>query len=90
MNSGIVAGGAIVLPTIIKSSAFGANDKITIGMIGTGNHGISWNLAAYLKLDNCRVVAACDVDSQRALKAKNLMDQMEILPSISGTRTNFP
>jgi predicted dehydrogenase len=74
-TSGIVAGGSIVLPTIIPSCAFGANDKINLGMIGTGDHGINWNLAAYLKLDDCRVVAACDVDASRAQKAKSIVDE---------------
>ena len=73
-NSSLIAGGAIVIPTLIPSCVKGANDKINLGMIGTGDHGITWNLAAYLKLDNCRVVAACDVDSERTLKAKNLID----------------
>jgi predicted dehydrogenase len=71
----LVAGGSIVLPTIIPSCAFGANDKINIGMIGTGDHGISWNLAAYLKLDECRVTAVCDVDSPRMQKAKSIIDE---------------
>ncbi|MBI5010969.1 MAG: hypothetical protein HZB98_15240, partial [Bacteroidia bacterium] len=62
----LLAGGSLVLPTIIPSCAFGANDKINLGMIGTGDHGINWNLAAYLKLPDCRVVAACDVDASRA------------------------
>jgi len=74
-NSGLIAGGAIVLPAIIPSCVFGANDRITIGMIGTGDHGINWNLAAYLKLDNCRVIAACDVDSSRVQKAKAIIDE---------------
>jgi predicted dehydrogenase len=73
-NSGLLAGGSIVLPVIIPSCAFGANDRITIGMIGTGDHGVSWNLAAYLKLDDCRVIAACDVDSSRAAKARATID----------------
>jgi myo-inositol 2-dehydrogenase / D-chiro-inositol 1-dehydrogenase len=73
-NTALAAGSAIVLPTIIPSCAFGANDKINLGMIGTGDHGITWNLAAYLKLDNCRVIAACDVDSERAQKAKTMID----------------
>ncbi len=73
-NTGLIAGGVLVFPTIIKASAFGANDKINLAMIGTGSHGIGWNLAAYLKLDNCKVVAVCDVDVQHALKAKNIID----------------
>jgi predicted dehydrogenase len=74
-NSGLIAGGSIVLPVIIPSCAFGANDRITIGMIGTGDHGINWNLAAYLKLDDCRVIAVCDVDSSRAHHAKEITDE---------------
>ncbi len=73
-NSGLIAGGSVILPFIIPSCAFGANDRITIGMIGTGDHGINWNLAAYLKLDKCRVIAACDVDSSRANSAKAIID----------------
>ena len=73
-KSGLIAGGSIVMPLIVPSCAFGANDRITIGMIGTGDHGINWNLAAYLKLDNCCVVAACDVDSSRAGNAKAIID----------------
>jgi myo-inositol 2-dehydrogenase / D-chiro-inositol 1-dehydrogenase len=74
-KSSLIAAGSIVLPVIIPSCAFGANDRITIGMIGTGDHGISWNLAAYLKLDNCRVIAVCDVDSSRVKKAKAIIDE---------------
>ena len=74
-KTGLIAGGSIVLPVIVPSCSFGANDRITIGMIGTGDHGINWNLAAYLKLDSCRVIAACDVDSSRAATAKAIIDK---------------
>ena len=74
-NSGLIAGGSLILPVIIPSCAFGANDRITIGMIGTGDHGINWNLAAYLKLEGCRVTAVCDVDSSRAGTAKAIIDK---------------
>lgn len=75
-KSGLIAGGAYLLPTIIPSSAFGANDKITIGMIGTGIHGTNTNLKAYLKLaDDCQVIAACDVDSSHVQRAKGLIDE---------------
>jgi predicted dehydrogenase len=75
LKSAIYAGGAIVMPAIIPSCAFGSNDRINLGMIGTGDHGINWNLAAYLKLDDCRVTAVCDVDSSRMLKAKSIIDE---------------
>ncbi len=71
----LAAGGSLVLPTIIPSCVFGSNDKINLGMIGTGSHGISWNLAAYLKLDDCRIITACDVDLSRMKKAKSIIDK---------------
>lgn len=74
LNTGLIAGGTIVVPTIIPSCVKGANDKINLAMIGTGDHGITWNLVAYLKQNNCKVIAACDVDSERVLKAKTMID----------------
>jgi predicted dehydrogenase len=73
-KSGLAAGGSLIFPVIIPSCVFGSNDRINIGMIGTGDHGINWNLAAYLKLDDCRVIAACDVDRSRAEKSKSIID----------------
>lgn len=70
----LVAAGAIVLPTIIPSCTKGANDKITLGMIGTGEHGILWNMKHYLDVPDCRIVAVCDVDKSRMLKAKHKVD----------------
>lgn len=67
--------GLITLPTIISASVKGANDKINVGFIGTGTHGIRWNLRNYLALDNCRVVAVCDVDSQRMQEAKAAINE---------------
>ncbi len=61
--------GAIVLPNIIPSSAFGMggkvapSDRIVIGSIGTGSQGMS-NMRDFLKLkDAVRFVAVCDVDA---------------------------
>jgi myo-inositol 2-dehydrogenase / D-chiro-inositol 1-dehydrogenase len=73
-NSGLIASGSIVLPVIVPSCVFGANDRIAVGMIGTGDHGTNWNLSAYLKLDDCRVIAVCDVDISRARNAKAVID----------------
>jgi predicted dehydrogenase len=74
LHSALVTGGAIIMPTIIPACSKGANDKITIGMIGTGEHGILRNLANYLKIPECQVVAVCDVDKSRMLKAKFMVD----------------
>lgn len=69
------ATGAMVVPFIVPSSAKGANDRITIGMIGTGVHGIGRNLAHYLKIGRCRVVAVCDVDADHREEAKALVNE---------------
>lgn len=74
-KSALVAAGAIAAPTIIPSCANGANGKITIGMIGTGEHGILRNLNNFLKIPECRVVAVCDVDESRMLKAKHMVGE---------------
>jgi predicted dehydrogenase len=75
-NTAITGAGLISLPTIISACSKGANDKITIGMIGTGEHGILRNLSNFLQLkDKCRVVAVCDVDNTRMEKAKNLVNE---------------
>jgi predicted dehydrogenase len=73
--------GAIVLPQIIPSSAFGAtgriapSDRIVIGSIGTGSQGMS-NMRDFLRLkDAVQFVAVCDVDAKRLAKAKDTVDQ---------------
>ncbi|WP_158027238.1 Gfo/Idh/MocA family protein [Labilibacter marinus] len=73
-NASIASVGAATFPTIITSCVKGANDKVNIGMIGTGDHGIMRNLKNYLKIDNCRVVAICDVDKTRMNKAKGIIN----------------
>lgn len=74
-NASMVSAGTLVLPTIINSCVKGANDKITIGLIGTGSHLFTWNLKNYLKLnDTCHIVAVCDVDGHRMDKARDTIN----------------
>jgi predicted dehydrogenase len=74
-NTVLVTSGIIAVPTIIPSCAKGANDKIALGMIGTGEHGILWNMKHYFDVPDCRIVAVCDVDKSRMLKAKHTVDE---------------
>jgi len=59
----------VVLPTIVPGSVFGRGEKpapsnrITLGVVGCGWQGPS-NTKAFLALDDCQVVAACDLDKQ--------------------------
>jgi len=74
LKSGSVA---LALPSIIPSSVFGADapsNRITIGFIGTGDHGTTWNLQRYLQLKAAKVLVVCDVDGYRMRRAKAMVD----------------
>src|SRR5512142_9492 len=67
----------VALPCLVPASLLGADapsKKITIGFIGTGDHGTGWNLHYYLKLRDAKVVMVCDVDGFRMRKAKAMVD----------------
>ena len=58
-------------PFIVPSRLFGADapsNKITVGCIGVGWQGGS-NLDGFLAIDDCRVVAICDVDEKHLKEA---------------------
>ena len=61
------AGAAIVLPTILPGCVMGrkgrttASNKITLGVVGWGMQGPG-DTAGFLYEQDCRVVAACDLD----------------------------
>ena len=66
---------------IVPSEAVGsqervaASERITFGMIGTGDHGIGLNLRATLGRADTQVVAVCDVDGSRMRKAYEMVTQ---------------
>ena len=74
-NAALSTAGILSLPSIISSCVKGANDKINVGLIGTGEHGIMRNLSNYLEIEDCRVVALCDVDSQRLAVAAGMTNE---------------
>jgi len=71
------ASGAILAAPYILSSCHSKpiNEKINLGMIGVGGHGVSWNMEAFLGFDDVRIVAVCDVDRERKEKAKQIVDE---------------
>jgi predicted dehydrogenase len=69
---------AVAVPYFLPARLPGANapsDRITIGFIGVGDHGRSWNLKYYLDLPESQVLVVCDVDSERMQKAKEMVDE---------------
>lgn len=71
----------IALPTILPASVFGfakqvrPSNKITIGMIGVGDHGTGVNLRGFLGQPDAQVVAVCDVDAKRMNNARDMVNK---------------
>jgi predicted dehydrogenase len=75
LRAGVLAAG---IPTLVPARVLGADapsNKITVGFIGTGDHGIAWNLRRYVQFDDARVLMVCDVDGQRMRRAKEVVDE---------------
>ncbi len=80
-RSAAAAVGVFVIPEIIPSSALGLGGKtppsnrVVMGQIGTGSQGTS-NMRDFIKLkDQVQFVALCDVDSNRLLATKELVEK---------------
>jgi myo-inositol 2-dehydrogenase / D-chiro-inositol 1-dehydrogenase len=69
---------AMVFPTIVPSSVFGKNapsNKINIGQIGCGRIARVHDLPDTLKYDTARIMAVCDLDKNRLLDGKKMIDE---------------
>ena len=66
----IKGGAAITLPTLIPASAFGANERLTVGVIGTG--GRSEFLLRIVRDTKLNIAAICDVDTQRIRRIREM------------------
>jgi len=78
LQSSIKAGVAIGLfPSIVPSSVFGKyapSNRINIGAIGTGRISRVHDLPGVWKYDQARIMAVCDLDSNRVDAAKTLIN----------------
>jgi len=72
-------GVAVAAPTIIPASALGRgaqaapSERVTLGVVGWGMQGPG-NTDAFLKLKDCQVVAACDIDQNHLQAAVNTIN----------------
>ncbi|MBT3200858.1 MAG: twin-arginine translocation signal domain-containing protein, partial [Phycisphaerales bacterium] len=68
LKGAAAVGAAIAAPTYIPAAALGkdgavaASERIAMGFIGTGSHGVGVNLQTFLRLKDSQAVALCDVD----------------------------
>src|SRR5690606_40182836 len=58
-TTGIAA--AAAFPTIIPSSAFGANDRVNLAVIGIRGQG-NGHIGGFGRIENVQIAALCDVD----------------------------
>ena len=71
---------ALAAPWIIRPSALGLgrtvapSDRITLGLIGCGDHGTGWNLDQIFRNDDSQVIAVCDVDKSHVERARQRVD----------------
>ena len=90
---GLVATGALVSPHIVPASALGLgrgvapSDRITLGFIGVGGHGVNRNLVRCLKETDAQAVAVCDVDSARCQAAKKRVEAHYAETAVKGKYT---
>ena len=72
-----IAGTVVGAPYIVPASVLGADapsDKITIGCIGVGRMGRS-DMREIMEFDEARVIAVCDVDTNRSKQAQALVEK---------------
>jgi hypothetical protein len=72
---------AIAAPMFVRGSALGLagavapSERITLGCIGLGIHGMGWNLKdGFLLQPDARVLAVCDVYADRREAARQLVN----------------
>jgi predicted dehydrogenase len=68
---------ATVFPTIVPASVFGKyspSNRINVGAIGTGRISRIHDLPGIWKYDQARIIAVCDLDSNRVEAAKTLIN----------------
>jgi len=80
-GSAWIGAAAVGFPYLVRSSALGKegaiapSERITIGFIGTGDHGINMNLRTFLGQPDAQAVAVCDVDPVNVTKARDIVSQ---------------
>jgi len=80
-QAAVASSAAAVAPYAITSTALGAggavpaSDRIAMGFIGVGGHGIGRNLRMFLGQADAQPVALCDIDRRQVQSALNVVRQ---------------
>ncbi len=74
------AAAAVAAPTIVSSSSLGLagavapSNRITLGLIGCGGHGIGWNMKQIFRYPEAQLIAVADVDAAHLRKGRKFVD----------------
>jgi len=85
---GTAAGAALLSPTIVPSSVFGASapsNRVTVGMIGMGRQAYYSNVKTFLGFSDVQVAAVCDVDAWRLENGRKAVEDHYAKGRSSGT-----
>jgi predicted dehydrogenase len=77
LKTATIAAGAAGFPVIVPARVFGQNapsNRINIGAIGVGRISRVHDLPGIWKFDQARIMAVCDLDSDRVEKGKALVN----------------
>jgi predicted dehydrogenase len=67
-------------PLVVPASALGLDEvappseRIRMGLVGCGNHGVRWNLRQIFRYPEAHVVAVCDVDAKHLENGRKAVD----------------
>lgn len=81
LRGAVKAAGAVGFAYVVPSSVLGLDgavspsNKITIGCIGTGSHGIEMNVNSFLQQPDARIVAVCDVDDEHLKEGQKAVNE---------------
>jgi predicted dehydrogenase len=78
IKNSLKASAILSMPTIVPASVIGKNapsNRINIGAIGNGRIGRGHDIPGVWKYDFAKIVAVCDVDKNRAIDGKKLVDE---------------
>ena len=65
LKTSALASMVVATPYLVPKSAFGANETVTVGIVGLGIRGAYEHLPRFAKLPNVKVVALADADMAR-------------------------
>ena len=77
LKGGLAGAAAIGFPMIVPSTVFGQyapSKRINLGAIGVGRISRGHDMPGILKYDQARIIAVCDLDAQRLLEGKQLVN----------------